>query len=155
MKEGLIKELQVAKSQFDKSSSCLGEEDSHFKPKEGMYSVTNHVAHAALSIDWFMDGMFNPKGFDLDFESHIKQVMSINSLNEARSLFDKAINNATDILQSKSDEELSKPFVGFSSFQGPRFIILSAITEHTAHHRGALTVYSRLLGKAPQMPYNM
>jgi uncharacterized damage-inducible protein DinB len=25
--------------------------------------------------------------------------------------------------------------------------------EHTAHHRGALTVYSRLLGKVPPMPY--
>jgi uncharacterized damage-inducible protein DinB len=27
------------------------------------------------------------------------------------------------------------------------------MVEHTAHHRGALTVYSRLLGKVSQMPY--
>jgi uncharacterized damage-inducible protein DinB len=27
------------------------------------------------------------------------------------------------------------------------------MVEHTAHHRGALTVYSRLLGKVPLMPY--
>jgi uncharacterized damage-inducible protein DinB len=27
------------------------------------------------------------------------------------------------------------------------------MVEHTAHHRGALTVYSRKLGKVPPMPY--
>ena len=31
--------------------------------------------------------------------------------------------------------------------------IVWSIVEHTAHHRGALTVYSRLLGKVPIMPY--
>ena len=35
----------------------------------------------------------------------------------------------------------------------PRAAILSGITDHTAHHRGALTVYARLLGKTPPMPY--
>jgi uncharacterized damage-inducible protein DinB len=31
--------------------------------------------------------------------------------------------------------------------------IVWAMVEHTAHHRGALTVYSRQLGKVPPMPY--
>jgi uncharacterized damage-inducible protein DinB len=31
--------------------------------------------------------------------------------------------------------------------------IVWAMVEHTAHHRGALTVYSRELGKVPVMPY--
>ena len=31
--------------------------------------------------------------------------------------------------------------------------VVRAMIEHTAHHRGALTVYSRLLGKVPPMPY--
>ncbi len=35
----------------------------------------------------------------------------------------------------------------------PRFAIFSAITDHTAHHRGALTVYARLKGIVPPMPY--
>ncbi len=26
-------------------------------------------------------------------------------------------------------------------------------SSHTAHHRGALAVYARLLGKVPAMPY--
>ena len=35
----------------------------------------------------------------------------------------------------------------------PRLAIFGALTDHSAHHRGALTVYSRLLGKVPPMPY--
>ena len=35
----------------------------------------------------------------------------------------------------------------------PRLAAVSAIVEHTAHHRGALTVYSRLAGYTPNMPY--
>ncbi len=31
--------------------------------------------------------------------------------------------------------------------------MISAITDHTSHHRGALSVYARLLGKVPAMPY--
>ena len=31
--------------------------------------------------------------------------------------------------------------------------IASAITDHTAHHRGALTVYARVSGLVPPMPY--
>lgn len=29
----------------------------------------------------------------------------------------------------------------------------AAILEHTAHHRGVLTVHSRLCGHTPAMPY--
>jgi uncharacterized damage-inducible protein DinB len=35
----------------------------------------------------------------------------------------------------------------------PRMAIFGAITDHTAHHRGALTVYARLGGAVPPMPY--
>ena len=35
----------------------------------------------------------------------------------------------------------------------PRLAIFGALTDHTAHHRGALSVYTRLLGKVPPMPY--
>jgi uncharacterized damage-inducible protein DinB len=35
----------------------------------------------------------------------------------------------------------------------PRHSVVSALMDHTAHHRGALTVYARLLGKVSPMPY--
>ena len=35
----------------------------------------------------------------------------------------------------------------------PRMAVISAITDHTAHHRGALTVYARMNTIVPPMPY--
>ena len=35
----------------------------------------------------------------------------------------------------------------------PRLAVVSGIVDHTAHHRGALSVYCRLLNKVPPMPY--
>ena len=35
----------------------------------------------------------------------------------------------------------------------PKFVAVSGIVEHTAHHRGSLSTYTRLCGKVPPMPY--
>jgi len=35
----------------------------------------------------------------------------------------------------------------------PRAAVVGAIVDHMAHHRGALSVYARLLGYAPPIPY--
>jgi len=40
-----------------------------------------------------------------------------------------------------------------SVFGAPRAAVVSGIADHTAHHRGALSVYARLIGKEPPMPY--
>lgn len=153
-KEGAINELKTVSAFFEKSSSCLSEEDSNFAPREGMYTVANHVAHVAQTIDWFIDGGFNPQGFDMNFEKHIKQALACTSLKAAREWFNRAMDNAMEVINSKSEEELQQslpegPIMGGA----PRYAIFGAISEHTAHHRGALTVYSRLRGKEPPMPY--
>ncbi len=153
LKEGLIKELETVKEFFERSTSCLTEEDSNFKPKDPMYTVSGHYAHTALSIDWFIDGMFNPKGFAANFEEDIKNAKACKSLSEAKDMFNKAISHAIKTLNDSNDEELKKPLAKDTIMQGPRFIVIGGISEHTAHHRGALTVYSRLLDKEPKMPY--
>ena len=61
---------------------------------------------------------------------------------------------ATDTVNAHSEAEWmallpAGPIMGGD----PRFVIFGALTDHTAHHRGALTVYARLLGKVPPMPY--
>jgi hypothetical protein len=43
--------------------------------------------------------------------------------------------------------------IGTEVAVGAAAISARGSTDHTAHHRGALTVYSRLLGKVPKMPY--
>ena len=57
-------------------------------------------------------------------------------------------------LSSKSNAELTAPIADGPIMGGaPRMAIISAITDHTAHHRGALTVYARVSGLVPPMPY--
>ncbi len=149
-----IEHLKEVADFFQRSTSCLSEEDSGFAPKKEMFTVAQMVAHVAQTIDWFMAGMFCPSGFDLDFEKHMVPVMGCASLASAREWFAKSIEGAIRLIGSKSDAELSGPVAQGPVMGGvPRFEVIGAIADHTAHHRGALTVYSRLLGKVPKMPY--
>ena len=153
-KQEMISELKVAAEYFQRSTRCLDEVDSSFAPKEPLFSVAKHVAHAAQTIDWFLDGAFRPQGFDLDFEKHDREVSACTSLTAARKWFDQAISKAIETISAKSDSELTEALPEGPVMGGqPRYAIIVAITDHTAHHRGALTVYSRLLGKVPPMPY--
>ncbi len=154
IKEGLISELKTVQAFFDRSISCLDESNSDFAPKEGMYTVASNVAHVALSIDWFIEGMFDPKGFDMNFEVHIQKAQDCKSLTTAKEWFGKAIENALETISGKTDEDLLQLIPKDTIMGGaPRLAVVGALSEHTAHHRGALTVYSRLLNKTPLMPY--
>ncbi len=154
VKEGLVEQLKSAAEFFERSTRCLAEEDSNFSPSEDTYTVVNQVAHVAQTIDWFIEGMFKPEGFDLDFDAHTKVMMACTSLTSARQWFDRAIGTAIDVISSKTDQELLQPLPPGPVMGGaPRSAVVGAIADHTAHHRGALTVYSRLLGKVPLMPY--
>ena len=107
-----------------------------------------------LRIDWFIEGAFLPDGFDMDFEAHDRQVRAIATLADARAWLARSIENATQTIDARSDEEWGQPLPAGPVMGGePRAAIFGAITDHTAHHRGALTVYARLRGKTPPMPY--
>jgi len=154
MKDGLIEQLKSSRQFFNRGTDCLLEEHSGFAPKEGMYTVAHQVAHVAHTVEWFMEGAFDPNGFDLDFEKLIAKEAGFASLKDARDWFEKAMKNALDVLSQKSDEELLAPLPEGPVMGGaPRLAIVSAMVEHTAHHRGSLAVYARLLDLAPKMPY--
>lgn len=152
--DSLIQELNSTKEFFDRSTRPLTEEDSTFAPTQGMWSASQQVAHAAQTIDWFAEGAFRPEGFDLDFEAMATEVNKIQSLKEARDWLDRAFDRCIQTIGSKSMEELTAPLPAGPIMGGaPRLAIVGAIVDHTAHHRGALTVYSRLRDKVPPMPY--
>lgn len=149
-----INELKASQKFFENSTGCLSEDDSSFTPKEGLFTVANHVAHAAQTIDWFMDGAYSEKGFNMDFDKLTKEAKEIDSLDSAKAWFNKAIENAIKVIENGSEEDFGKPMAQGPIMGGlPRYTIIGAVTEHTAHHRGALSVYSRLIGKEPKMPY--
>ena len=117
-------------------------------------TVAQQVAHVAQTVDWFLEGAFRPEGFAMDFEEQAKRIMAIESLSAAREWLDRSFASAIETAASKSGEGLSEslpegPILGGA----PRFAVFGALQDHTAHHRGVLTVYSRLRGHTPPMPY--
>ncbi len=147
-------ELSSAQEFFNRSTRNLTEEHSSFAPAPGMMTAAQQVAHAAHTIDWFIEGAFRPEGFATDWEEQAKLVAAYTSLAAARAWFEKAIAAAKAALASKSDADLMTPLPAGPIMGGaPRMAIVGAIADHTAHHRGALTVYARLRGVVPPMPY--
>jgi uncharacterized damage-inducible protein DinB len=139
---------------FDRSTACLDEADAAFAPREGMYTVAQHVAHAAQTIDWFVEGAFRPEGFRRDFRELDAEVRAVASLADARAWFARAVDAAAALLATKTPADMAAPIADGPVLGGaPRSAILAAMGDHTAHHRGALTVYARLRGKTPAMPY--
>jgi len=147
-------QLVASKDFFERSTRVLEEADSEFRPQEGMMTVSQQVAHTAQTLDWFIEGASRREGFDLDFEKHAQALAGVTSLDAARQTLETAYKNAIRFLRSRSPEDLAQPLPPGPVMGGqPISDIVWAMVEHTAHHRGALTVYSRLLGKVPPMPY--
>ncbi|MGA8087687.1 MAG: DinB family protein [Terracidiphilus sp.] len=147
-------QILASKSFFERSTSVLEEADSQFRPREEMMTVAKQVAHTAQTLDWFIDGVTRPGGFDLNFEEQSKIWREMKSLAEARATFAAACERAVEFLRSKTPEELAHPLPPGPIMGGqPTSEIVWAMVEHTAHHRGALAVYARLLDKVPPMPY--
>ena len=117
-------------------------------------TVAQQVAHTAETLNWFIEGASRPEGFDLDFEKQVKALAAVTSLAAARQVLEAAYGNAVRFFGSCSPEDLARPLPPGPVMGGqPIREIVWAMIEHTAHHRGALTVYSRMLGRVPPMPY--
>jgi len=152
--DGLINKIDSTEDFFARTLSVAVESQSGFCPVEGMFSLAQQVAHVAQTVEWFVAGMFAKTGFDLDFESHEKKVRRVESLDEAKIWLKRAFEVARKKIQASSDEELKERIAPGPILGGvPRYIAIGALSDHTAHHRGSIAVYLRLLGVEPPMPY--
>ena len=151
--DDFARQLRASKEFFERSTRVLEESDSQFRPQEGTMTAAQQVAHTAQTLDWFIEGVLRPEGFDLDFEKHSQALAGVTSLSEARRALETAYANAIQFIGSLKPEDLARTLPGPIMGGQPLGDIVWAMIEHTAHHRGALTVYSRLLGKEPPMPY--
>ena len=153
-KEAMLGEIASMSEFFDRSTRVLDEADSGYAPQPELFTVAQVVAHVAQTFDWFVTGAFSPEGFSMNFEEHSKQIVAVTSLDHARLWLTRSIAKAKAAVEEKSEAEWDVPLPPGPIMGGmPRAAIIGALTDHTAHHRGALTVYSRLLGKVPPMPY--
>jgi len=150
---GLAIALENSLKYLRTTLTSFGEDDSGFAPRPEMFTVAAHVAHVADTVDWFVEGAFGA-GWDMDFEGHNRRAREVGSLDAAIGALERAYASAIDTVRAASDEELFTPISDERIMGGaPRSAIVSGITDHSAHHRGALSVYARLLGREPAMPY--
>lgn len=148
------RELDEQRTFFLRTTACFRPQDASFTPQPGMFSVAAQIAHAACTVDWFMEGAFRPQGFDMDFAKHDSDARAITSLPEALARFTASYQAAIDRFAASSMADLHIPIAEGPIMGGaPRLATVGALGDHTAHHRGALTVYARLLGLVPAMPY--
>ena len=153
MKEGLIEQLKSQEYFFLNSVSCFAEADSSFKPKDEMFTVAQQVAHVTDTYDWFLEGAFGDKGYDMNFEGYEEKMKKFTSFENEVQRFKDAIARSIERVKSLPEAELMAPITGEVMKGAPKMAAIGACADHTAHHRGALTVYARLLGKVPKMPY--
>ncbi len=150
----LVRELESSKEYFDRATRALVEEDSSFVPEEGMMSAAQQVAHVAHTLDWFVEGATRREGFDLDFAAHAAIIAKVTSLTAAREWLNKSQKGIVAAFGTMADAELQTPLpAGMVMGGAPKLAVVGAVCDHNAHHRGALSVYTRLLGKTPPMPY--
>ena len=153
-KEMMLGQIASMQEYFDRSTRALEEADSGFAPKAEMFTVAQLVAHVAQTVEWFVQGAFAAGGFDLDFERMDKEVRGGASLAAARTRMERACAAAKTAIEANTEAAWAEPLPPGPIMGGlPRAAVLGAAMDHTAHHRGALSVYTRLLGKVPPMPY--
>ena len=149
----LVAQLETSHRYIRKMIAIFEEEDAGFAPQPELYTVAGHIAHAADSVEWFVDGAFG-EGWNMDFEGLMAAARAVETLEEAVAWLDRAFKKAITTFQAASDEELAAPIPDERIMPGAsRSAIVWPLVDHTAHHRGALTVYARLLGKVPGMMY--
>lgn len=128
-------------------------EHADFAPCPGMMTVAQQINHIAQTVYWFREGAFGA-GFDLDFgklEAANRRQMT---LAEALEELEAQYTAYAAFLETLSEADLSAPMPDNPLFGAvPRVAALAAQCDHTAHHRGSLSVYLRLLGIAPVMVY--
>lgn len=129
------------------------DEHSDFRPTEDMMTTAQQIKHIAQTTSWFMEGAFGA-GFDMDFEAYLEEMKKPVTLEEAQRKLYATYDNFVEKLETMSEEELLAPMQDNQIFgNAPKMVVVTANSEHTAHHRGVLSVYLRLLGITPTMVY--
>ncbi|BAZ71122.1 hypothetical protein NIES4106_59190 (plasmid) [Fischerella sp. NIES-4106] len=178
-----VRKIQVHREYFHRSLECFTEKDSSFRPSNDCLTVAGQVIHVIFGIEFCLSGMFGSydgitpvsqrkRGFNdldwtvwasemnlseaLDAEAFPEAIEGSRSLIKAMVLFDQAMDIAANMFVSKTVEEIETEPLPENPLWAPEFRypdILEVMNDHTAHHRGSLAVYARLLGKESKFPY--
>ncbi len=138
-------------------SNAIGQfEPQHadFRPVDGMMTVSQQIRHIGATLLWFQEGAFGT-GFDMDFAKHEVELRNPVTLDQAKAELDAAWDQIIGFVEKMTEAELQSnmapnPIMG----PIPKELAVGGAMDHTAHHRGILTVYLRMLGITPKMIYS-
>src|SRR5690606_37555263 len=102
-------ELRSAQAFLLHTASVFDDRHADTAPWEGAFTVTNQLAHIALTLDWFVEGATRAEGFDMNFEDHYTAIYATKTLAEAREQLDRSFAQVREWLRNTSDAELSAP----------------------------------------------
>jgi uncharacterized damage-inducible protein DinB len=153
LKTEALADIEATRKFFDRTTRALEEADAGFSPTPETMTVTAQVAHVAQSIDWFRAGGFEDR-WRMDWEAMAAELGRIQTLAAARRWLDEAWGRLRAAVEAMPEAKLAEPIAANPILPPrPRAYTVTGIADHTAHHRGSLAVYVRLLGKVPAMPY--
>lgn len=145
--------IDATRKFFDRTTSVLEERDSAFNPVPETMKVATMVAHVAQTVDWFREGGLEDR-WRMDFEAMTAETDRVTSLAAARRWLAEAWQRLRSAVEALPEERLAETMADNPIVPGrPRSYVIQGIVDHTAHHRGALGVYARLLGRVPPMVY--
>ena len=153
LKQEASADLAATRRFFDRTTSVLTEADSGFRATPETMTVTEMVAHVAQTLDWLRVGGFEDR-WRSDWETMVAETSRVDSLAAARKWLAEAWERLRAAVEAAPEEKLAEPMADNPFFPGrPRYAVVKSAVDHTGHHRGALGVYARLLGKVPPMVY--
>ena len=148
-----VMQLRMMQNFFHKSISVLDEGDSNYKPHEKAWTVAQQMRHTAHTVDWFLEGSLGT-GFDTNWEEQMAYYAKATSFDEEKAYFDRAVDKACETFGAMTEEQLDQLLPDNDILgKAPMRAAVGSIADHTAHHRGALATYARVMGKEPRMPY--
>jgi uncharacterized damage-inducible protein DinB len=138
----------------------FSDEDLDYRPKPGMRSVRELIAHVYTQERVLAEGVKSGK-LTLEVENQAnpetedgkKIADSLSTIAEAQAYARESHKAAGELLNSLTDEQIASPVEApYGTFPAWQFFSF-AYDEHW-HHRGQLYTYARLLGKEPPMLYS-
>lgn len=176
-----VARLGIHKEFFHRTIACFRPEEGSFQPRPDMLSVNGQILHVTAAIELFLSGLFVAfkrlrsetlvslrgegeawiglsSGFtDMGWteQASLEHEASgpARSMEAALAAFDGTMDIAASVFSELTSEDMVQPLA-----QNPLDLrtpqhVLEILLDHTAHHRGALAQYARLLGHDPSIPY--
>ncbi len=168
---------------FLRATAVFAEHDADYRPAAGMLSVVEHIHHATAALELFVSQYFcrfvqtksiehrsfrlgrswlsaQPElGFaDLSWTDKAAAYQASSereTLTQALAALSQTLEYTATLFARLDLAQLQQPLgdnpVMPAYFTG--FDVAEFMFDHTAHHRGALAQYARLLGHDPKIPY--